>query len=731
MISFLKKTLFLLVIALSFFPISFDISIDSEVDVYNLTSLIEITPQINKAYAINLQCDTFAGYSTDLSCSVSEGILSVWEVIWFYTSQIALVLVGIILDVFVFLSINSQFYKGGMIEAGWEILRDFTNVIFIFSLLVIAFKIVLDTDSGNAKKTLVRTLLIATTVNFSLFISFAVIDASNLLAHTFYNKIDAKGGYNTQSIDPNDENATSLSKFITQFVDEDTQSISLAIAGNVNPQLIITGNSSQGFLENFIIITAAGLVNVMLIFIYVKMIAVFLGRTLGLLFSSMLSAAAFASLTIPGLENQPYIGFSNWLKELISTAFMAPVFLFFIYLTVVFLKDEGFLASMAGSPSDAALSRILTVFIPFLVIGGILMLAKKISTDMVGELGKMATKGVGMLAGGIIAAPVAVAGGAAVIGGAAAAGGGGIMTRIGASMVKNGASGVGKTLIKGGKASSRVGRKMMSFKADPTKIPGFKQLAGKDLAKSIGKVTGKSAMGHIRDYQKNTKPIFSNEDGKLTSDKENKELKDANDKANSARRKEEMKYEADLYQKRMEAEIARKKRDDKKDGFTDRKGKQGGYKEAKKQSNEEKLTLEKLNSNLEKIKNNGIDANYTGSDIDKNKAAQEKKKEMASIEANINISHNNMQTSDSYIESISTELKKKNDAVDTKRTEQKAAGEHAENKSRIESASKVSTAAVAEKIIKKKKAKGKAYTKEDMDKFFEEKEKPEKKSKDE
>lgn len=545
--SFLKLTLLFIFIFLIPFSISGDFSEGSNF-------ILSIDVSSNFAQAVDLDCETGVTGLGDSSCQFAEGILYVWEIIWFYTTQIILVLIGYVLDIFIFLSIDSSFYRSGLIETGWEILRDFVNIVFIFSLLMMAFRIVLKMDESGSKKQLIKTILVALTVNFSLFISYAVIDASNLLAHVFYNKIEAKGAYKAQVLDPEDkENTSSLSKFITDFVGEDTRSISLAVASNVNPQIIVTGNAGKGFLENFIIITGAGLINVLLIVVFLNMMMVFLGRTLGLMFSSMLSAVAFTSLTIPGMQNKKFIGFNKWLEELISTAFMAPVFLFFIYIAVTFLKEKGFLASLAAKPEQDFLTRMLVVFVPFLIVGGVLMLSKKISNDMVGELGKTAVKGVGMLAGGIIAAPMVVGAGAAALGGAAAAGAGGLASGAGGLASRMGASRMGGAISKFGRGTSKVGKKMMSFKADPTKLPGFKNLVGKDLSSSISKVTGKSALGHLRDKKKKAadNPIFAMEDSKFKKEDDDKALKDAKDKADKAKRDAESPYEAPFYQAQM------------------------------------------------------------------------------------------------------------------------------------------------------------------------------------
>lgn len=684
----MKFLLKISLLSIFFFLVPFSIGLNSiEGDIAGLSS--------NIAYAVDLDCQGGITGLGDLACEFSEGILYVWEIVWFYSTQVILVLVGYILDIFIFLSIDSTFYRSGLIETGWEILRDFTNIVFIFSFLVMAFKMTLKMGDAGNKKQLVKTILVALTVNFSLFIGLAVIDASNLLAHVFYNRIEAKGAYKATSLGAGEdkEAASSLSKFITDFVGEDTRSVSLAIASNINPQIIITGNASKGFLENFIIITGAGLINVLLIFVFLKMMLVFLGRTLGLMFSTMMSAAAFVSLTIPGMENKKYIGFNKWLEELISTAFMAPVFLFFIYLAVTFLKDKGFLASLAADDGQDFLTRILVVFIPFLIIGGILMLAKKISTDMVGELGKTAVKGVGMLAGGIIAAPLAVGAGAAAIGGAAAVGAGGLASGAGAAASRMGASRIGGALSKTGRGASRLGRKAMSFKADPTKIPGFKSLVGKDMSTEIGKVTGKSALGHIRAQKKKSSenPIFGMDDGKFKKEDDDKALKDAKDKADKAKRDAESQYEAGFYQ----AQVA-KARTDNDPAYTALKDDLAAASTALTSAVEaEKNAL----SNLNQLRNNGAPQ----ADIDI--------AELAHTSAEVALQDRRDDADDAKIAVESHDGYANDQAYETIKNTKETAGKNAAAQSRRESAGKQGDPALANRILKADSPKDKTMEK--------------------
>jgi hypothetical protein len=92
---------------------------------------------------------------------------------------------GIIMDFFLSHSIQSSSYKdSNFINQGWEILRDVTNILFIFALIYIAFELVLGIGK-DAKGRLMKVILVALTINFSLFVSLAIIDASNIIVHRY------------------------------------------------------------------------------------------------------------------------------------------------------------------------------------------------------------------------------------------------------------------------------------------------------------------------------------------------------------------------------------------------------------------------------------------------------------------------------------------------------------------------------------------------------------------
>lgn len=509
------------------------------------TQAITIDSNIAQAQTLisNLKCQELA----DFSNCVVNGILNVYELLIFYLTSAVLVITGLIFDIILYFSLSSNFYRGGLMESGWSIVRDFTNIIFIFALLIMAFKLVLNQDNGKTKSSLIKTILIALVINFSLFTTFIIIDASNLLAFTFYNRIEASGQYQAPGSGTTGENTSSLTDMV-QVVTAGQPSLSLAIASKINPQTIITQSGADGLLEKFIIVTSAGILNILMIYVFGSVTLLFLGRSLGLMVSGIIAPLAFASITVPSLQSLPYIGFGNWLKQLISLAFMAPIFLFLLYLIVTFLGDEGVLRGLSASgDSGGFLGKIMTVFIFFMMIGGLMLLAKKITTKMAGELGGMVSKGVAGLATGLVAGAAVVAtGGAAAAGGALRLGGSAITAAGGKGTGKlaRGVRGLGKGVSGTGKFGTALSR------FDVSKVPGFKSMANasgvKGLGDKIGKVTkvsGDTIEDKVR-YGAAAAPAAAKD---IISGRKREEEKAAETKKRKERREESEKGDDGLY----------------------------------------------------------------------------------------------------------------------------------------------------------------------------------------
>lgn len=408
----------------------------------------------------------------NIACNLGNFFLWYFELIWYKTTQIVAFIAAFTVDVLLFHSINSATYRTGIIEAGWEVLRNFVNIAFIFSLLTIAFKMVLGDTSSKVKSVLIKTIIVALVINFSLFLSYLIIDTSNILGNIFYVRIE------TEDATPSNLGAGGTSGSLQEFfTGQQFASPSSAIVNNFQPQKIVNNaGGNPSFFERWLIIFAAGGLNVLMIVMFMGIVLLFLGRTVGLIFSTILAPIAFATLTIPfgNATSLPYVGFNTWLKQLISLSFMAPVYLFFLYLIITFSNNEALFNAVSLDSSSGVLGSILGVFIPFAIIATLIYTAKKVTKTMAGELGSQISNTFTQVAKGTVAAAGVIA-----TGGALAAAGG-------ATALGTAARGAG-ALTKSKRLTS-IGKSLQTTKFDISKIPGFKSTFGNSkIANTVAK----------------------------------------------------------------------------------------------------------------------------------------------------------------------------------------------------------------------------------------------------
>ena len=340
-------------------------------------------------------------------------IYLLYHMLWTVSAEIAR-LAGYFLDFFVYYSTNSSSYTNEFINQGFAAIRDIANIFFIIALLFVAIKTILDLNVTNNKKIIGTIVVMALLINFSLFFTQVVIDGSNILAKVFYNQIGSK----SESGDENSSGAGGQT------------SISIGLVDKFDPQTVMTreqywgtgngDNSNQGAFVFLIILTTA--VTLYAAFIFFSVGILFVGRVVTLWIAMIFAPLAFASRTIPDM-NIPGIGWKEWWNDLLKNSFLAPIFIFFLYLIVIFadfLKTIGTTLYNTGSSTDA-MQMIMGMIIPFAILMILLMKAKGIAVKMSGEMGAMMSK-IGSTVGGL--ALGAATGGAAMLGRRVIGGGG-------------------------------------------------------------------------------------------------------------------------------------------------------------------------------------------------------------------------------------------------------------------------------------------------------------------
>src|SRR3989344_1416303 len=137
----------------------------------------------NTALAQAGGCGTF-----DFTCHVMQRLLP--NVAEFAITGMSLLtgLAGIILNAVIYytiVDIANNYSRITTINEAWSVIRDLANMSFIFVLLYAAIKTILGTGS-DTKNLIVKIIVVAILINFSLFFTKVVIDASNVLAIAFY-----------------------------------------------------------------------------------------------------------------------------------------------------------------------------------------------------------------------------------------------------------------------------------------------------------------------------------------------------------------------------------------------------------------------------------------------------------------------------------------------------------------------------------------------------------------
>jgi hypothetical protein len=291
---------------------------------------------------------------------------------------------GYIFDKTITLSIDRNFVDQQFVADSWKIIRDFSNMLFIFILLYTGIMTMF--GSKDWKRTVIQVVIVALLINFSLFFTKVVIDAGNILATGVYSSI------NTGT------------------------SFSASLAGKFQPQVFLDTAGKVDPVNATIVFIIAAIVSVFAAWVFFKAALLFVGRLLAFWFLMIVSPFAFISTAFPKGNI-----FSKWFGHLTSQAFVAPVFLFLLYIIMQVLSaGGGILNSLGGSSGSTWFDKLIAPILIAVLIILALQESLKFAEGMAGDFGKLGAR-IGGAVMGIAGGVAGVAGGAA-LGGAALAG---------------------------------------------------------------------------------------------------------------------------------------------------------------------------------------------------------------------------------------------------------------------------------------------------------------------
>ncbi len=329
--------------------------------------------------------------------SLTGCVIQIFYYIAFVPTAYLLGAAGAVLDFVLAYSISPDAYKAQYIVDSWRFIRDVCNLFFIFMLIYLAFKLILNVGHGT-KQLIVNTLIVATVINFSYPLTTVIIDISNITARQLY--------YNA---------------FQKNDADGKPVGLSATAAEGYNPQkIIIDGMSSNSSFNPdeqkgtvFTILLMGVVFNIVAIFMFLKIALQFIYRIVGLIFAIILSPIAVFSFSLDGEQRKKLklAGFDQWMSGLLQDAFKAPVFLFFIMIMALFVANNPFKAVFG--PDVNGIEWWASLIVPFMLIMAFLSLITSVTKSMSSSLAELAggalMKGVGAVAG-IAAGGIGLAG---------------------------------------------------------------------------------------------------------------------------------------------------------------------------------------------------------------------------------------------------------------------------------------------------------------------------------
>ncbi|GEM_PF-6806154 len=349
---------------------------------------------------------------------------------------------------------------------GWVIMRDMANSLFILIILWIAFTIIFSVEEYGGRKLLVKVIVAALLINFSLAMVTIVFGFTNMLASVFAKSMPEghvsdflADKFQVQNLDQR-QTQTEIQKTQKTIAEMDkaggilmapsVQDTALASIGIHPVQAQAVGGTTgaligcaAGFWAPVVGCLAGGIVGGIIgglfettltgpsglwnsalllalnnVFLILTIVAFTLGavvlliRLVYMIVLSVIAPVAILAWAAPGKQGHTF--FEWWSKELFNKALFAPLFYFFIYLALLMMQQSKSVAIIDPS-TDANRYIVVISSIAFLYIAVIVSrkaggAVTEAVLDTGKKLGLLAAGGVGGMAGKVIMPRLGAAG---------------------------------------------------------------------------------------------------------------------------------------------------------------------------------------------------------------------------------------------------------------------------------------------------------------------------------
>lgn len=258
-----------------------------------------------------------------------------------------------------------------IITTVWTALRNVANIIIIGLFVFIAISIILGVKEYGDKKLIARVIVVSVLINFSLLFTKLVIDASDLTSAQIYTAILSTNQSISTSTDTNNQDANSLTSALLKPIGfTDIYKNSYEVIDETAGTTITTNTNNDGQRLVFRVVygLVAGILTAAMGLVLLYACYVMFLRFFTLIIVLMTSSFAFASAIMPGWADQEY-AWKGWKEALLNNAVFAPVFLFFIGITLLILqaanssKTTGIGLDKIADPAQGTVSPAMSIYV--------------------------------------------------------------------------------------------------------------------------------------------------------------------------------------------------------------------------------------------------------------------------------------------------------------------------------------------------------------------------------
>jgi len=251
--------------------------------------------------------------------------------------------------------------EGGIadvINDSWDIIKNVSNIVFIFGFIYIGIATILNPSSSRLKGFIAQLIIAAILINFSLFFVKALIDITNFFA------------YQTLTLFGGDAENLNLAYSFMQAMGLST----LYEISNTTIASFSSGGAVAFFIAGTLFLLIAG-------FVFAAAAILLTVRFVALILFMIFSPLLFIGAVFTSMR--------EWWMKLISYAIYAPVFLFLMYLSVRILNASAWtketdLATLLASGADT--TDGFAVILQFTVATIFLLVSLK-AADKLGVMG--------------------------------------------------------------------------------------------------------------------------------------------------------------------------------------------------------------------------------------------------------------------------------------------------------------------------------------------------------